>query len=71
MRWRLQRLQVLLAPVLLSVGEKRGRREQREQREQLGRGVRQPRKAALVASWFVRGIHVCPSAVTHANPKNR
>ena len=57
MRWQfwplqqLRRVRVVL-PVLLLVGEQRGRKEQ-------CRRVRQQRKAALVASRFVRGVHAC------------
>ena len=60
---QLQRLRaVVLVPVLLLVGEQRGRPEQR-------RRVRQKRKAKLVASRFVRGVHACRSAGTHADPR--
>ena len=52
--WPLQRLQV---PVLLLVGEQRGRPEQRE--------------APLVASRFVRGVHGGTGAGTHARPNQR
>lgn len=51
LRW----LRVVLVPVLLLIGEQRGR-------------VRQQRKAALVESGFVGVVHACPSAVTYANP---
>ena len=68
MRWprwplqRLQRLLVIFAPVLLlSVGEQRGRRKQ-------WRRVRQQRKAEMVASRFVRDLHACRGANTHAVP---
>ena len=59
-----QRLQLLvvLVPVLLPVGEQWGRPEQR-------RRVRQQRKAELVASRFVRGVHAYRGAGTHAGPR--
>jgi hypothetical protein len=63
-RWPLQRLQQLLVPVLLLAGEQRGRPEQR-------RRVRQQRKAEMVASRFVRGVHACRGAGTHADPRDR
>jgi hypothetical protein len=53
--WRLPRLRwqhVVLVPVLLPVDEHWGRPEQR-------RRVRQQRKAEMVASRFVRGVHAC------------
>src|SRR4051812_6148337 len=55
---------VLLVPVLLVVGEQRRRPEQR-------RWVRQQRKAEMVASRFVRGLHACRGAGTHAGPRQR
>src|ERR1700688_205729 len=73
MRWPLRRLRVVLVPVLhptvlvpvlLLVGEQRGQPEQR-------RWIRQQRKAALVASQFVRGVHACRGAGTHAGPRQR
>jgi len=62
--WPLQQLQVVLVPVLLLVGEQRGRPEQR-------RRIRQQRKAEMVASWFVLGLHACRGAGTHAGPQQR
>ena len=53
-----------LLVLLLVVGEQRGRPEQR-------RRVRQQRKAALVASRFVRGVHARRGAGTHADPRER
>jgi hypothetical protein len=55
MRWPLSRLRwlhVVLVPVFLPVGEQWGRPEQL-------RRVRQQRKAEMVASRFVRGVHAC------------
>jgi hypothetical protein len=58
MWWPLSRLRAILVllsvllSVLLAVGEQRGRPEQ-------CRRVRQQRKAALVASRFVGGVHAC------------
>ena len=49
---RLQQLRVVLVPVLLLVGGHRGRPEQH-------RRVRRQRKAEMVASRFVRGVHAC------------
>ena len=57
-------LQVVLVPFLLPVGEQRGWPEQR-------RRVGQQRKAALVASRFVRGVHACRGAGAHAGPRKR
>src|SRR5687767_3007708 len=69
--WQLSGLPVVLVllpflllfvfPVLLLV---RGRREQR-------RRVRQRRKAEVVASRFVRGVHACRGAGAHADPRKR
>ena len=61
---RVQRLRVVHVPVLLLPGRQQRGRPQQQRR------VRQKRKAALVASWFVRVLHARPSAVTHANPPN-
>jgi hypothetical protein len=69
MRWplwppqQLQQLRVVLAPVLLPVGEQRGRPERRR--------VKQQRKAKVVASRFVPLVHACRSAGTHAGPRER
>src|SRR5258708_4899164 len=70
MWWPLSRLRVvlvllpLLLAVLFLVGEQRGRPEQR-------RRVRQQRKAEMVASRFVRVVHACRGAGTHAHPRQR
>ena len=67
MRWPLtivRRLRVVLAvPVLLLIGKQRGQPQRRR--------IQQQFKAALVESGFVRVVHACPSAVTHANPPIR
>src|SRR5438876_3007341 len=67
MRWplqRLRRLRVVLVPVLLPAAEQRRRPEQ-------CRRVRQQRKAELVASRFVRGVHACRGSGTYAGPPQR
>ncbi len=67
MRWpfsRLRRLRVVPDPILLPVLEQWKRRRERWR-------IRQQRKAALVASRFVRGIHACRGANANANPRER
>lgn len=60
---RLQWLRVVLVPVLLlPVGHQRERTEQ-------WRRVRQQRKAEVVATRFVCGVHACRGAGTHASPQ--
>jgi len=64
MRWplprlqQLQQLRVVFASVLLLAGEQRQR-------------VQHQRKAEMVASRFVRGVHTCRGAGTHADPRSR
>ena len=53
--WRLPRLwwlhAVVLVPVLLPVGEQWGQLKRRQ--------IQQQRKAQMVASRFLRGVHAC------------
>jgi len=65
-RWTLQRLQRiwLLVPVLLLMGKQRRCVWYPRQR------FWQQRKAALVASQFVRVVHACRGTGTHAVPRN-
>src|ERR1700730_16946067 len=66
--WRLQQLQLVLAPVLLLpvllLGEQRGRPKQR-------RWVWQPRKGEMVATRFVGNVHANRGAGAHAGPRER
>lgn len=64
--WPLQQLHLVFTPGLLAtlpflVGEQWSGPEQR-------RRVRQKCKAEMVASRFVRVVHACRSAGTHADP---
>jgi hypothetical protein len=56
------RLRVVLVPVYLLLIE---------ERPEHGRRARQQRKACLVASRFVRGLHAYRGASTHAGPQQR
>jgi hypothetical protein len=62
--WRLQQLRDVLVPVLLLFWEQWGRPEQR-------RRVQQQRKASLVASRIVSGLHAYRGAGTYAGPQQR